>query len=51
MVMRGCHIAFVQKTMGHRTLEMTFRYAHLAAGHLLKAVEKIVLERRPFFGK
>jgi len=48
--MRGVHIAIVQKIMGHRTLRMTFRYAHLAAGHLLAAVEKIVPEHRPFFG-
>ena len=51
LVMRGVHIAVVQKIMGHRTLRMTFRYAHLAAGHLLTAVEKIVPERRPFFGE
>jgi hypothetical protein len=37
--------------MGHRTLRMTFPYAHLAAGHLLAAVKKIVPERRPFFGE
>jgi site-specific recombinase XerD len=49
--MRGVHIAVVQKVMGHRTLRMTFRYAHLAAGHLLAAVEKVVPERRPFFGE
>ena len=51
LVMRGVHIAVVQKVMGHRTLRMTFRYAHLAAGHLLAAVEKVVPERRPFFGE
>jgi site-specific recombinase XerD len=51
LVMRGVHIAFVQRIMGHRTLHMTFRYAHLAAGHLLKAVEKLVPMRRPFFGE
>jgi site-specific recombinase XerD len=51
LVMRGIHIAHVQRIMGHRTLAMTFRYAHLAAGHLLEAVEKIVPERRPFFGE
>jgi len=51
LVMRGVHIALVQKIMGHRTLRMTFRYAHLAAGHLLAAVEKIVPARRPFFGE
>lgn len=51
LVMRGVHIAVVQKIMGHRTLQMTFRYAHLAAGHLLKAVEAIVPVRRPFFGE
>jgi len=28
---------------------MTFRYAHLAVGHLLEAVEKIVPETKPYF--
>ncbi|MGA2350858.1 MAG: site-specific integrase [Terracidiphilus sp.] len=51
LVMRGVHIALVQKIMGHRTLRMTFRYTHLAAGHLLRAVERIVPETRPFFDK
>jgi site-specific recombinase XerD len=51
LVMRGVHIALVQKLLGHRTLRMTFRYAHLAAGYLLEAVEKIVPARRPFFSE
>jgi hypothetical protein len=37
--------------MGHRTLRMTFRYAHLAAGHLPEVVEKIVPARRPLYGE
>jgi hypothetical protein len=49
--MRGVHIALVKKILGHRTLRMTFRYSHLAAGHLLDAVEKIAPVRRPFFGE
>jgi site-specific recombinase XerD len=48
--MRGNHMAVLQKIMGHRMLRMTFRYAHLAAGYLLAAVEKIVPESRLFFG-
>jgi site-specific recombinase XerD len=51
LVIRGVHMSLVQKIMGHRTLRMTFRYAHLAAGHLLEAIEKIVPARRPFFGE
>jgi site-specific recombinase XerD len=51
LVMRDVPIETVMLIMGHRTLAMTFRYAHLAAGHLLAAVEKIVPERRPFFGE
>jgi site-specific recombinase XerD len=50
LVISGVHITLVQLIMGHRTLAMTSRYAHLAAGHLLAEVEKIVPARRPFFG-
>lgn len=51
LVISGVHITLVQLIMGHRTLVMTSRYAHLAAGHLLAEVEKIVPGRRPFFGE
>lgn len=34
LVMQGAPLASVQKLMGHTTIQMTMRYAHLAPGHL-----------------
>jgi integrase len=39
LVMLGVPIYTVQKLMGHKKIEMTMRYAHLAPGHLRAAVE------------
>lgn len=50
LVIGRIHITLVQTILGHRTLAMTFRYAHPAVGHLLAEIEKIVPERRSFFG-
>lgn len=38
LVMRGVPIAVVQQLLGHTTIQMTMRYAHLAPGHLKSAV-------------
>ena len=39
LVMRGVDIRTVQELMGHKTLAMTMRYAHLAPDHLQVAVD------------
>src|SRR5262249_40675131 len=45
LVMAGVDIRTVQELMGHRTLAMTMRYAHLTPAHKLDAVQR--LSRRP----
>ena len=37
--MRGVDIRTVQELMGHRSISMAVRYAHLAPKHTLAAVE------------
>jgi len=44
LVMLGVPIFTVQKLMGHKKIEMTMRYAHLAPGHLRAAVELLAGE-------
>ncbi|SPQ01565.1 Phage integrase family protein (fragment) [Candidatus Sulfobium mesophilum] len=39
LVMAGVDITTVKELLGHRTLTMTLRYAHLAPSHKVKAVE------------
>ena len=38
LVMEGVDLVTVQQLMGHKTLEMTLRYSHLAPNHKMKAV-------------
>ena len=47
LVMAGVDIRTVQELLGHKTLEMTMRYSHLAPAHKAAAVEKLAaaLER------
>lgn len=42
LVMRGVNLKTVQLLMGHKSIVMTARYAHLAARHERAAVELIV---------
>ncbi|HWG37120.1 MAG TPA: site-specific integrase, partial [Terriglobales bacterium] len=41
LVMIGVDLRTVQELMGHKDIRMTCRYAHLAPGHKLGAVEKL----------
>jgi len=43
LVMRGVDIRTVQELMGHSTILMTMRYAHLSPGHLRETVNKATL--------
>lgn len=38
LVMAGVDLTTVSKLLGHKTLTMTLRYAHLAPAHMVKAV-------------
>lgn len=42
LVMAGVDIRTVAELMGHKTIQMTMRYAHLAPTHQLAAVERLV---------
>jgi site-specific recombinase XerD len=42
LVMAGVDLKTVQELMGHKTIAMTARYAHLAPTHKLKALEMLV---------
>jgi len=41
-VMAGVDIRTVAELMGHQTIQMTMRYAHLAPAHTLAAVQMLV---------
>lgn len=51
LVMAGVDLRTVQELMGHRTIQMTVRYAHLAPKHRLDAVQKLcdtgIVQNRP----
>jgi site-specific recombinase XerD len=42
LVMNGVPLRTVQELMGHKTIAMTTRYAHLAPEHMARAVESLV---------
>ena len=42
LVMAGENLRTVQELMGHKTIHMTMRYAHLSPAHLLQAVQRLV---------
>jgi site-specific recombinase XerD len=41
LIMKGVDLRTVQELMGHRNIQMTCRYAHLAPEHKQAAVEKL----------
>ena len=41
LVMAGVDLVAVQKLLGHSSIKTTMRYAHLAPGHMQKAVNQI----------
>ncbi len=41
LVMSGADLATVKEILGHREIEMTLRYSHLAPAHKAKAVERL----------
>jgi integrase len=43
--MAGVDMPTVSQLMGHRTIQMTIRYAHLAPDHQQSAVDRLVLKR------
>ena len=47
LVMRGVDIRTVQELMGHKTIQMTLRYAHLAPQHQLAAVQRLCDTNEP----
>lgn len=47
-VMAGVDIRTVQELMGHSTIVMTMRYAHLSPDHLRNAVNKVSLGQNQF---
>jgi integrase len=47
LVMAGVDLRTVAELMGHKTIQMTMRYAHLAPAHQLAAVEGIVPASAP----
>jgi integrase len=43
LVMRGVDLASVKELLGHSTIQMTMRYAHLGQEHLRAAMEKMTV--------
>ena len=43
LVMRGVPLAAVQALMGHSTIQMTMKYAHLAPDHLRDAIDALAV--------
>ena len=45
LVMAGVDLRTVAQLMGHKTIQMTMRYAHLAPDHQQNAVERLVTNK------
>ena len=41
LVMKGVDLRTVQELLGHKSIEMTVRYAHLSPNHKQAAVERL----------
>lgn len=50
LVMAGVDLRTVQELMGHKTLLMTLRYAHLSQAHTREAIEKLARVAEPVTG-
>ena len=42
LAMAGVDLRTLAELMGHKTIQMTMRYAHLAPAHNLAAVERLI---------
>jgi integrase len=54
LVMEGIDLTTVKELLGHKTLTMTLRYAHLAPGHKARAIsvlEKLLDKKKPTIQK
>jgi integrase len=49
LVMNGADIATVKELMGHRTVSMTMRYAHLSKEHKQRAVDTLVFGDEKYY--
>jgi len=47
LIQAGVSLKVAQELIGHKTIVMTARYAHLTPGHLQSAVEMIVGKQPP----
>jgi integrase len=45
LALQGASLLEIADTLGHRTLSMVKRYAHLAQSHKVSAIEKMAIER------
>jgi integrase len=50
LVMAGVDLRTAQHLMGHKTIQMTVRYAHLAPEHQMAAVERLCVASVPLLG-
>jgi site-specific recombinase XerD len=50
LVMAGVDLRTAQQLMGHKSIQMTVRYAHLAPEHQMAAVERLCAASAPLIG-
>ena len=43
--MKGVPLTTVKELMGHKAIQMTLRYTHLAPSHLVEAVQRLTSTR------